>query len=370
MNQTEILFAKIHSYDDTIATAMMTLKEGMATLPLEGTVERPLQGLCEALILQQPEVWQKTLRPLIVAVMTPLNAQAKFVQGLAEIMQYQQSNVQGNDELMFNYGIVIHPKDASLLYVLEFLNFTASMGKGVMDWVKGGEGLFFGLYFDLSYMCGFHVGIAARPLIQFGFLKDPSMLGLIEKGLEVRRVEREKKWHEMYPALAQDRPDANAEIAAFLSAIDVVSNKDANYKATCQEGWTAITAWAKNAYPAYKDVDAIPTIDLLTLFDQDASMNGSIAILNQFFTLQFAFARTCKALYLDLMADKRLPSIARILAIHAFAYVNVGGTSLVKVPEWWVMLAYGAPLTPCLRDIQFLLTTHSPLAIVRKTNFI
>lgn len=370
MNQTEILLERIHSYDASIQSAMNALKAGMVQHHVEPKEGMPLLPLCETIIAQQPELWREVLCPLIMAVMTPLNAQAKLVQGLCLILQYHRSNLGPDRRFLFQYHEVILPKDACMLYLLEFLNFTMSMGKTVLDWAGGGEGLFFSLYFDELYGM-FHVGVGARPLLQSGFLKEGvCSVSDIQKRLQERSSDREARWHEMFPPLAVERPDLEAEIAAFLSAVTIVANKDANYKGACQEGWTAITAWAKAALPATTDVDAMPVADLLALFQRDDSMSGCILTLDCFFAAQFAFAQSCTALRLDLMSDKRIPSIARILCIFAFANRHRGGTAPVNVSEWWLVLAYGSPsaaTSTCLRDIRQLLVSHEPLYIHAKT---
>ncbi len=370
MIQTKILLEKIHSYDSDIQTAMKALKHGMTKHQVEPKDGVLLVPICELIIAQNPELWRGVLRPLIMAVMTPLNAQAKFVQGLCMIMKYHRSNLGDDNALMFAYTDVIQPQDAALLYMLEFLNFTAGMGKSVLDWAGGGEGLFFSLYFDDSYDM-FHVGMAIRPLSQPGFLREGVWNDSIVEKLKSRQEDREARWNEIYPPLAPHRPDLDAEIASFLSAVTIVANKDANYKGPCQEGWTDITAWAKAAFPAVKDVDAIPAADLLALFQRDDSMGGRLYVLDRFFGTQFVFARSCTALRLDLMSDKRLPSIARILCIHAFANRTHGGTSVVPVSEWWLMLVYGtsrAAASPCLQDIRALLVSRDPLLIEEHSN--
>ena len=224
MSQLDLLFEKIYSYNTTIQSALHALKEELIR-QLHYDKDIITMNDYEKVITQQPKVW----RPLIAAVMAQLNAQAKLIQGLANIMQYQRSNL-GDGTLLFDYTNIILSSDAFLLYKLEYLNFTVSMGKTPLDWSNGGEGLFFSLYFDQSWKCGFHVGIAQRPLVEPGFLKDPctevrridglatrvqdpSPIPLLMDAVEGRRKERESRWHEMYPALSKDRVDADAEIA-------------------------------------------------------------------------------------------------------------------------------------------------------------
>jgi hypothetical protein len=368
-----MLLEKIYSYNPAIQSALLALKEGLTRHQLMDTyVEHVTMVVMEKVIQEQPEVWKKGLRPLIAAVMAQLNAQAKLIQGLANIMQYQQSNLKEDGSLLFDYTTILLPMDAILLYVLEYLNFTVSMGKTPADWAGVGEGLFFALYFDTSCRCGFHVGAKGerRPLWSDGFIKDSSWYAVVDAKLVERRKEREVRWHEMYPALSKDRIDAEAEIAAFLSAVQIVANKDANYKGACQEGWTSIAATLKDAFPDIVDVDAVPILDLMSFFEQHEELDGRLFVLDEFFALQFAFAQTCTALRLDLLSDKRLPSIARVLAIAAVADWRSGKVPTVQASEWWFALAYGSPAahaSPCLQQLQRLWDSTTPLTISRKT---
>lgn len=344
---------KIDQYNANIQEGLKALNEMAKEKNITDEV-----GILEV-ISKNPSMWKNECRPIIASVMAHLNAQAKLVQGLAFIVKYNCSNLRKNNTLLLDYSKIIDLPSAKLLYSLERFNFCFVMGKSLEDWFKGGEGLFFSLYFDSSHPM-FDVGVAPRPIPL-----------LDEKLIQSRQKERDEKFNEMYPPIAVDRPNTREELNAFLLAVEAVSAKDAAYKTEPQKAWSTITSWIKEHVPNAKDVDTVPASKMFEIVDNErnALIEDAFKTLVFFFVHAFDDARSCTALRLDLLNDKRLPSITRIVALYALNVWYGEGRIAFNVPEWVVTMAYGSPMSmtsPLLTEVRDLLVTApQPMRLYR-----
>ena len=326
------ILSKIHSFDAAIKAGADALKEMYEGKNWYGED-------VQATLIEKPA------RDVISPLMAQLNAQAKYVQGLAYIVQYYCSNLQQDDSKLLDYAAIIDGPSATMLYTAEHLNFTKRMGMSEAAWWKGGEGLFFNLYFDESYPC-FDMGVARRPF---------DLSPVIITWIQARQKERFARWNEMYPALAEDRPNVEEELAAFMLGMEKIAEKDAQYKDAPQAAWTWLTAWIKEKVPGYANVETIPAKEIglaIQNIGNEQTVRERFWTLINFFKEWFAAARLSNALLVDLLSEKRLPSITRLIAVYVLTETHGLNPKLIIMPEWVITMAYGSPLFKTSSSLQ------------------
>lgn len=330
------IMRKITSFNDMIVEAVAKVRALSIVAACEGRNRR------EVFMASDSQRWKHEVRPAVSAAMALLNAQAKYEFGLGIIAGNGLEYV-----VMFDYGKIISASDALLLYDFEFVNFTGFMGKSVLDWAAGGEGLFFSLYYDVD-----------REACEL------PKVARFEETLHGRMKERIVRWNEMYPALAPGRPLFEKELDAFLAAAEAVENKDAAYRQVPQEAWTALTARLKELTGAM-DVDSISFDALVWIFGVDANLEKDVDILDDFYGRVFFRARSCVALRVDMKADRRLGSIARVIAV---ARMLVPCACRVVLSEWLLEFAYGSgeAVSKLADEVRTIIVTSSAEVLIRR----
>lgn len=357
MEKSPIL-EKIASYNAKIQSTLQVMLATFKDNEVCTKISPEIFDYYVSYVTQHPDLWRNVLRPVIIPVMAELNAQAKNVKALAMLAQYQRSNDIGTGK-MLDYTKIIDIDHAELLYVLEFTNFTVPMGKSDSDWFLAGEGLFFSLYFDVSHP-PFDVGVVSRPL--------PTRLrtgqeahNFVSRLIMQRSSARNNVWEETYPPLEKDRPDFDAEVSAFLSASALVAQKDAAYKGAPQQAWITVTKMLKQL-SGVADIDSLSIKSLQEYLDYHApDFQNDVSLLNRFFSACFFAAQKCTALRVDLMNDKRLPSIARV--VTAWYTTRV----VPELGEWILVLAYSQSSSNLYQDIRdMIVLCPSPIGLYRK----
>jgi len=325
----EQLIAKIESYNQQLPALTAQLYAGIGTLRTGDDIAK--------VIKETPDLWRE-MRKSISALMTVLNLQAKYVEGALNVYETYD----------FLPKINIDNDTVRLLYTLEFFNFTVSMGKPVNDWVSAGEGLFFATYFSAE--------IASRPWSDDVRQQLHTFIGAFQK----RRSDRYTSWTRKYP---KKRQDSDAHCASFLADVALVAQKNEEYKTVASPAWEALAKVIKSKCPGVSDVDWVAFADVAAAIRPDGL--PYLFVLTDFFGRWFIAAEKSLALFLDLIEDKRLPTILRVAL--AWQFGSTPPFPMTECAEWMLLVLYNNEnVTDKLLEMRkFVMDARTPLVVAR-----